>query len=85
MTKDWTIFVPFNVPFNIISADMRWANRKVGQKRENPEKNHLAHAQAELGLSHMCPEPRQNELACAELCFCMAGESFQYPEIGKQS
>ena len=24
-----------------------------GQKRENPEKNHLAHPQAELGLSHM--------------------------------
>ena len=52
---------------------------------EPREKKHLAHAQAELGLSHMCPEPRQNELACAELCFCMAGESFQYPEIGKQS
>ena len=26
-----------------------------GQKRENPEKNHLAHPQAELGLSHMWP------------------------------
>ena len=23
-----------------------------GRKRENPEKNHLAHPQAELGLSH---------------------------------
>ena len=32
-----------------------WANRKVGRKRENPEKNHLAHAQAELGMSHMWP------------------------------
>ena len=26
-----------------------------GRKRENPEKNHLAHPQAELGLSHMWP------------------------------
>ena len=57
-----------------------------GRKWKNPEKKkHLAHAQAELGLSHMCPEPRQNELTCAELCFCMAGESFHNPEIGKQS
>ena len=28
---------------------------EVGRKRENPEKNHLAHPQAELGLSHMWP------------------------------
>ena len=28
----------------------------MGLKRENPEKNHLAHPQAELGLSHMWPE-----------------------------
>ena len=26
-----------------------------GRKRENPEKNNLAHPQAELGLSHMWP------------------------------
>ena len=26
-----------------------------GRKRENPEKNHLAHPQAELGLSQMWP------------------------------
>ena len=27
----------------------------MGRKWENPEKNHLAHPQAELGLSYMCP------------------------------
>ena len=31
-----------------------------GRKRENPEKNHLAHPQAELGLSHMWPERGSN-------------------------
>ena len=31
-----------------------------GQKRENPEKNHLAHLQAELGLSHMWPVQSSN-------------------------
>ena len=36
------IFIQFNVPFKIISAHM-------GQKREDHEKNHLAHPQAELG------------------------------------
>ena len=29
--------------------------QSVGRKRENPGKNHLAHPQAELGLSHMWP------------------------------
>ena len=28
----------------------------MGRKRENPEKNHLTHPQAELGLSHMYPD-----------------------------
>ena len=46
----------FHVPFKIISAHIRTANQKVGRKRENPEKNHLAHPQAELGFSHMWPE-----------------------------
>ena len=45
----------FNVPFKIISVHMRRANQWVGRKRENPEKNHLAHPQAELGLPHMWP------------------------------
>ena len=30
------------------------ANQQVGRKRENPEKNHLTHPQAELSLSYMC-------------------------------
>ena len=37
--------IPFYVPFKIISAHMRRANQLVGRKRENPEKNHLAHLQ----------------------------------------
>ena len=44
--------IQFYVPFKIISAHMRRANKYVGRKRENPEKNHLAHPQDELGLSH---------------------------------
>ena len=36
-----------------------------GRKRENPEKKHLAHPQAKLGLSHMWPvrgsNPRQTQ------------------------
>ena len=39
-----------------ISAHMRQAYQLVGRKREIPEKNHMAHPQAELGLSHMWPE-----------------------------
>ena len=34
---------------------MRRANQLVGRRRENPEKKHLAHTQAELGLSHLYP------------------------------
>ena len=48
--------IQFYIPFKIILAHMRWANQSVGRKRENPEKNHLAHPQAELGLSHIGPE-----------------------------
>ena len=44
--------IQFYVPFKIISCHMRRANQSVGRKRENPEKNHLTHPQAELGLSH---------------------------------
>ena len=62
-----------------------WAKTGEPREKKKTKKKHLAHAQAELGLSYMCPEPRQNELACPELCFCMAGESFHNPEIGKQS
>ena len=52
--------IQFNVPFKIISAHMRRANQSVGRKRETPEKNHLTHPQAELGLSHMWPERGSN-------------------------
>ena len=31
-----------------------------GRKREDPKKNHLAHPQEELGLSHMWPERGSN-------------------------
>ena len=53
--------IQFYVPFKIISAHMRRVNQyKEGRKRENPEKNHLTHPQAELGLSHMWPEQGPN-------------------------
>ena len=59
--------IQFYVPFKIISAHMRRTHQSVGgRKRENPEKNHLAHPQAELGLSHMWPvrgsNPHQTQL-----------------------
>ena len=59
-THTHTFLNQFYVPFNIISAHMRTANQKVGRKRENPYKTHLAHPQAELGLSHMWPERSSN-------------------------
>ena len=40
----------------IISAHMRQGQSVGGRKWEDPKKNHLAHLQAELGLSHMWPE-----------------------------
>ena len=46
--------IQFNVPFKIISAH-EMGQSIGGRKRENPEKKHLAHPQAELGLSHMWP------------------------------
>ena len=42
-------FIQFYVPFKIISAHMRRVNKLEGRKRENSEKTHLAHPQAELG------------------------------------
>ena len=54
-------WIQFNVPFKFISAHMRRANQKVGRKRVDPEKNHLAHPQAELCLSHMWPERRSQQ------------------------
>ena len=40
--------IQFNTPFKIVSAHMRRANQWVERKRENLEKNHLAHPKAEL-------------------------------------
>ena len=54
------ILIQFNVPFKIISAHMKLANQYVVRKRENPKKKHLAHPQAELGLSQMLSERGSN-------------------------
>ena len=48
--------IQFHTHFKIISAHLRQANQKVRHKtREPPEKNHLAHLQADLDLPNMCP------------------------------
>ena len=57
ISRNIFVWIQFYVPFKIISAHMRRANRKVGRKRENPEKNHLAHPQAD----HMWPVRGSNE------------------------
>ena len=46
-------FIQFNVPFVIISYEMRQSvgGKKMGEPRE--KQNHLTGSQAELGLSHM--------------------------------
>ena len=43
-------------PFQDYFSSRETGQSVGGRKRENPEKNHLAHPQAELGLSHMWPE-----------------------------
>ena len=40
-------------PFQDYFSSYETGKSVGGQKRENPEKNHLAHPLAELGLSHM--------------------------------
>ena len=47
-------------PVKIISLILSRVNRKVGRKREIPEKKHLDHPPAELGLSHIWPEIGSN-------------------------
>ena len=42
-------------PFQDYFSSYETGQSVSGRKRENPEKKHLAHPQAELGLSHMCP------------------------------
>ena len=53
-------------PFQDYFSSYETGQSVGGRKRENPEKNHLAHPQAELGLSHMWPvrgsNPHQTQL-----------------------
>ena len=42
-------------PFQDYFSSYETGQSVGGRKWENPEKNHLAHPQAELGLSHMWP------------------------------
>ena len=53
------LFIFFNSvlrPFQDYFSSYETGQSVGGRKREDPEKNHLAHPQAELGLSHMWPE-----------------------------
>ena len=43
-------------PFQDYFSSYEMGQSVGGAKTENPEKNHLTHLQAELGLSHMRPE-----------------------------
>ena len=56
--ESMTIHFFFNSvrPFQDYFSSYETGQSVGGRKRENPEKNHLAHPQAELGLSHMWPE-----------------------------
>ena len=47
-------------PFQDYFSSYETGQSVGGRKRENPEKNHLAHPQTELGLSHMWPERGSN-------------------------
>ena len=49
------IYLFFFNSFKIISAHHDETGQSGGQKWENPDKKHLAHPQAEHGLSHMWP------------------------------
>ena len=51
-----SVLHPFQDYFSSYETDLSVG----GRKREDPEKNHLAHPQAELGLSHMWPERGSN-------------------------
>ena len=46
-------------PFQDYFSSYETGQSVGGRNRENPEKNHLAHPQAELGLSHV-PERASN-------------------------
>ena len=47
-------------PFQDYFSSYETGQSVGGRKRENPEKKHLAHPQAELGLSHIWPERGSN-------------------------
>ena len=48
-------FFFFNLrPFQDYFSSYETGQSVGGRKRENSEKNHLEHPQAELGLSHLC-------------------------------
>ena len=54
-------FVYFNLhPFQDYFSSYETGQSVGGRKQENPEKYHLAHLQAELGLSHMWPMQGSN-------------------------
>ena len=57
-------------PFQDYFSSYETGQSVGGQKRENPEKNHLAHPQAELGLSHMWPV-RGSEIFLKTGIICM--------------
>ena len=42
-------------PFQDYFSSYEMVQSVGGGKRDNPQKNHLTHPQAELGLSHMWP------------------------------
>ena len=48
-------------PFQDYFSSYETGQSVGGRKREDPEKNHLTHRQAELGLSHMWPERGSNQ------------------------
>ena len=50
------IFYAVLCPFQDYFSSYETGQSEGGRKRKDPEKTHLAHPQAELGLSHMWPE-----------------------------
>ena len=47
-------------PFQDYFSSYETGQSEGGEKRENPEKKHLAHPQADLGLSQMWPVQGSN-------------------------
>ena len=53
-----SVLRPFQDYFSSYETGQSIGGAKTGD--QNPEKNHLTHPQAELGLSHMWPERGSN-------------------------